>query len=183
MIMLQDPLAQAATRRDGFLPIGAYGVIGDGHTVALVGSDGAIDWMCLPEIDAPSVFGALLDPARGGRFVLAPAEPFTARRRYLDRTNVLETTFETSSGSVRVTEALTVDDALEAPWRELVRHVEGISGEVAMHWRLEPRFDYGQVTADFHRLDDAWVTRHRGLQIALQTWEAGEAAFAADALT
>ena len=136
--MLEDAPAHAAkyVRQDGFLPIGGYAVIGDGHTVVLVGVDGSIDWMCLPEIDAPSVFAELLDPGRGGSFVLQPAVPFQTQRRYVERTNVLETTYETAEGTVRVTEAVTVDDALAAPWREVVRRVEGLSGEVPMRWHM-----------------------------------------------
>jgi GH15 family glucan-1,4-alpha-glucosidase len=161
-------------RQDGYLPIGGYAAIGDGHTLALVGVDGSIDWMCVPELDAPSVFAEVLDPGRGGSFVLAPAVPFEARRRYLPRTNVLETTYETAEGSVRVTDAVTIDDALAAPWRELVRHVEGVAGQVPMRWHLEPRFDYGRETASFHTRAGALVARHGKLQLALAHWEAGE---------
>src|SRR5579884_1442522 len=134
-------------RTDGYLPIEDYGAIGDSRSVALVGLDGTIDWMCLPELDAPSAFAAILDPERGGRFVLQPAVPFTVERRYLERTNVLETTFETEAGSVRLTDALTIDSSQAAPWRELVRKVEGLSGSVPMRWRVEPRFDYGRMRA------------------------------------
>jgi GH15 family glucan-1,4-alpha-glucosidase len=161
-------------RQNGYLPIGGYAVIGDGHTLALVGVDGSIDWMCLPEIDAPSLFAEMLDPGRGGSFVLQPAVPFQARRRYLERTNVLETTYETAEGSVRVTDAVTIDDALAAPWRELVRRIEGISGEVPMRWHMEPRFDYGRQTAGFERGTRAVIARHGKLQLALQSFGAGE---------
>src|SRR5947209_2498008 len=118
---MADVPASFPARRDGYLPLGEYAAIGDGHTLALVGRDGSIDWMCLPELDAPSTFAAVLEPGRGGRFVLAPAIPFAARRRYIERTNVLETTFETDEGIVRVTEALTLEEGLDIPWRELGR--------------------------------------------------------------
>lgn len=170
-------------REDGFLPIGAYAAIGDGHAIALVGADGGIDWMCLPELDAPSVFAAVLDPGRGGRWALAPAVPYEARRQYLERTNVLETTFETADGTVRVTEALTLDDGLATPWRELVRRVEGVSGEVPMRWHCEPRFEYGEVAAEWERIGPAMVCRRGKLQMALQGWEAGEFEVAAGAVS
>jgi GH15 family glucan-1,4-alpha-glucosidase len=172
--MTTAPLTTTTRRRSGFLGLGDYAAIGDGRTLALVGRDGAIDWMCLPELDSPSVFAAILDPARGGTFVLAPSVPFQARRAYRERTNVLETTYETAEGSVRVIEAVTLDDAVAAPWRELARAVEGMSGSVPMRWRLEPRFDYGSEPARFTQIGPAaWLTRHGRLQIALQSWDAG----------
>ncbi len=172
----------APARPSGYLPIGAYAAIGDGHTVALVGTDGSIDWMCLPELDAPSVFGRLLDPGQGGSFVLQPAAPFTSTRRYLERTNVLETTFETQDGAVRVTEAISLDDGLAAPWRELIRLIEGLSGAVPMRWRFEPRYEYGQHAAQFESRSGFYVSRHGPLQIALQCWDAGAPSVSAGAV-
>lgn len=165
--------ARVPQRTDGYLPIEDYAAIGDGRALALVGLDGAIDWMCLPQLDSPSIFAALLDPRSGGHFVVAPAIPFTAERRYLDRTNLLETTFHTDRGTVTVTDALTIDDSQAAPWRELVRKVEGRAGAVPMTWRFEPRFDYGRRAAELHRRDAAVVARDATLQVALLGWDAG----------
>jgi GH15 family glucan-1,4-alpha-glucosidase len=161
-------------RTDGYLPIEDYAAIGDGRTLALVGIDGSIDWMCLPELDAPTAFAALLDPPQGGSFSLAPAISYEVRRGYLPQTNVLQTEFTTAEGTVRVTEALTVDSAQTAPWRELVREVEGISGSVPMEWRLRPRFGYGRPATDPVRRAGDLVWRHAGLQVSLKCWDAGE---------
>ena len=129
-------------RIGGYAPLRSYAAIGDGRTVALVAGDGSIDWLPLPELDSDSVFCAVLDAERGGLFALAPELPYTVERRYLPETNLLETVFSTSTGSVRVTDAMTVPSDGLGPLRELSRRVEGIAGSVAMSWRVEPRFGY-----------------------------------------
>src|ERR687885_1583080 len=87
------------------VPIGAHALLSDCHSAALVTADGSVDWLCLPRFDSPSVFGRLLDDA-AGHWSIRPTGEYTTRRRYLDRTLVLETTFRAASGTVVLTDAL-----------------------------------------------------------------------------
>src|SRR5919202_17957 len=130
-------------RIDGYAPIRDYAALGDGRAAALVALDGSIDWLALPRFDSAPVFSAILDARRGGRFELAPTEEFEATREYVDETPVLRTTFTTASGTVRVTDALTLAETGPRPWIELARLVEGVSGKVELRWRSLPRFDWG----------------------------------------
>jgi GH15 family glucan-1,4-alpha-glucosidase len=161
-------------RVDGYLPIRDYAAIGDGRTVALVGRDGAIDWLCLPDLDSPSLFGSLLDAGDGGRFVLEPEEDYEATRRYLPGTNVLETVFATGSGTVRLTDALTLPGAGLTPYRELARRVEGVAGSVPMRWHVEPRFGYagGRTRVDLRA--GVPVAAAGRDAVAIVSWDAGE---------
>ncbi|MGR0161973.1 glycoside hydrolase family 15 protein [Paenarthrobacter nitroguajacolicus] len=122
-----------------------YAIIGDLNTAALVGRSGSIDWMCLPRFDSPACFAALLHSSEAGRWVLSPAGTpeggNCTRRQYREDTLILETEWEVDGGSVRVIDFMPVrDDAVD-----LVRIVEGLSGEVTMQMELVLRFDYGRV--------------------------------------
>jgi GH15 family glucan-1,4-alpha-glucosidase len=130
--------SESPYRQSGFADLRSYAAIGDGRTIALVACDGAIDWLPLPDLDSVPAFAALLDQSNGGRIELMPAVPFTTRRRYLENTNVLETTFVTESGEARVTDALNVGVAGRLPWSELGRRIEGVTGSVPMRWCVAP---------------------------------------------
>jgi GH15 family glucan-1,4-alpha-glucosidase len=161
-------------RRAGYLPLRDYAAIGDGRTAALVGGDGSIDWLCLPDLDSPSVLAAILDAGHGGRFELAPETSFEAKRRYVPDTNVLETTFSTSAGTVRVTDGMTVSATGLAPGREIVRRIEALSGRTPMRWCLEPRFGYGAARTRIERRGAVAVATSGADALALCSWDAGE---------
>jgi GH15 family glucan-1,4-alpha-glucosidase len=165
-------------RTDGYLPLRDYALIGDGRTAALVGRDGAIDWLCLPNVDSAPVFDRVLDAENGGCFELAPEESFETERRYREGTNVLETTFRTAGGAVRVTDAMTLADTRSLmPLRELVRVVDGLEGSVALRWRFAPRFDFGRRTTELGRRGGATVATCGSEALALCAWGADEGRF------
>ncbi|SDQ25542.1 glycoside hydrolase family 15 protein [Microbacterium sp. cf332] len=118
--------------------IESYAPIGDGRTVALIGLDGSIDWLPLPDLTSTPVFARLLDPETGGCLELAPTDEFETTRRYIPDTNVLETTFTTAGGSVTVTDAMVSGVAGRMPWAELARRIDGVEGNVSMAWRIHP---------------------------------------------
>jgi GH15 family glucan-1,4-alpha-glucosidase len=164
-------------RLDGYVPIEDYALIGDGRTAALVALDGAIDWLCLPNFDSPSVFGAMLDATRGGAFELRPSIGFLASRRYLPRTNVLETTFTTDRGVVRVVDAMTIPNDRLAPMRELARSIEGVSGTVPMRWRVAPRFSYARHPPRAEWRGSVPVAAWGAEAVAVASWDAGTPAW------
>jgi GH15 family glucan-1,4-alpha-glucosidase len=162
-------------RTAGYVPIEDYALLGDGRTVALVAGDGRVDWWPVPTLDSPPAFAAVLDPENGGHLDLRPAAAeFASTRRYLPDTNVLETTFSTDTGSVRVTDALSLGAAGPLPWGELARRIEGIEGTVPMTWTVAPgtRFDSCQPWTETH---DSAVSVHLGDQhFAVLTFDVGD---------
>lgn len=135
-----EPVRGALDERDadGYADLRTYASIGDGRTIALVARDGSIDWLPLPAIDSTPAFAALLDAEEGGRIALAPVEPHEVERRYLEGGNVLETTFFTASGVVRVTDSLNTGQAGRLPWCELARRIDGVEGEVRLRGEIAP---------------------------------------------
>jgi GH15 family glucan-1,4-alpha-glucosidase len=167
------PQSGTVKRIDGYAPIADYGAVGDGRTAALIARDGSIDWLCLPDLDSSSTFAAIVDRDRGGAFELQPAEPFEATRRYLPETNVLETTFSTAGGKVRVTDAMVLPTGGLAPHRELGRRVENVTGRVPMRWRVEPRPEYG-TDVRLELRAGVPVVANGADALAVMAWDAGE---------
>ena len=166
-------------RIDGYAPIRDYALIGDGRASALVARDGAIDWLAVPRMDSETVFASLLDAERGGAFELAPAIGYRVEREYVTDSNVLQTTFVTDRGTVRVTDAITLDHGGLLPWFELVRGVEGVAGAVPMRWRVAPRYGAGEESGEMviDRLGSAIRATSRGLSFLVYTFDAGEAQY------
>src|SRR2546425_2732747 len=100
-----------------YKPIESYGVIGDLHTVALVGIDGSIDWCCLPHFDSPSVFAAILDCQKGGFFKIAATSEGSCRQMYLPETNILMTRFLSSEGMGEVVDFMPLRQSPRGPAR------------------------------------------------------------------
>jgi GH15 family glucan-1,4-alpha-glucosidase len=161
-------------RIGGYAAIEDYAVLGDGRAIALVALDGSIDWLCLPNVDAPPVLSGLLDPDRGGQFVLRPKGPYEAARRYTDDSNILETVFAASDGTVKVVEALNSDGGALLPWSELVRSVECIEGTVELEWRLSarPRWSREDVVTEIRH--DVALARWNDDAIAVLSYDAGK---------
>lgn len=129
------------------LRIDQYGIIGDLQTVALVGLNGSIDWYCYPRFDSPSLFGALLDDARGGRFQIAPVDAVTTYKQlYFPDTNVLITRFLAPDGVGELTDFMPLGHSslATAPPRSIIRRVEVVRGSLRFQIRCRPAFDYAR---------------------------------------
>lgn len=145
------------------MPIASYALLSDCNSAALVGIDGSIDWFCLPRYDSPALFSRLLG-RDAGHWSIQPSDPYTVSRRYQPGTLVLETTFTTKSGSLRLIDALGLgvgqrghDLGLDVP-HELLRLVEGVSGAVALRVELAPRPEYGLVSPLLRGTEDGMRT-------------------------
>jgi GH15 family glucan-1,4-alpha-glucosidase len=161
--------------------IGDYGVIGNLETAALVGRDGSIDWLCLPSLDSPSVFAALLDDAKGGRFSLAPVGPYEVETEYIEGTNVLRTTFVTPTGTILLTDFMPV--AADERWQEdrtglrtLYRHLEVERGSADIELRFDPRFDYARGHTTVESRPGGVLARSEQLFVTLACTERLQAA-------
>jgi GH15 family glucan-1,4-alpha-glucosidase len=129
--------------------IESYALLGDGSSVALVGTNGSIDWLCAPRFDSPACFAALLGGAENGFWRIAPVEPeVRVERSYRDRSLVLETHFTCAGGSVRLTDCMVVGGSN----CRLVRIAEGLTGSVALRMEYVVRFDYGSIVPWLRRV-------------------------------
>ena len=161
-----------------YKPIEDYGVIGDLHTVALVGNDGSIDWCCLPHFDSPSVFGAILDENKGGFFKIGAVGPGMSRQQYHPDTNVLMTYFSGPDGVVLMEDFMPVSGLLgrrELHAPKIVRRLTGVRGTKRMRLECFPAFDYGRTSHRVVRTDTGVVFesqsgQYLGLSLP-ETWK------------
>ncbi|MFG6401856.1 glycoside hydrolase family 15 protein [Microbacterium sp. P04] len=161
----------------------SYAPIGDGRTVALVGRRGQIDWMPLPNLDSKPTFARLLDADTGGALELEPTAEYEVRRRYVARTNVLQTTFITATGRATVTDAMVTGVAGRLPWAELARRVDGVEGEVEFAWRIQPGTQLQTASPWIDEIDGACIMRVDGISLAIVGNNHGPAGSPDDGIT
>jgi GH15 family glucan-1,4-alpha-glucosidase len=151
-----------------YLPISEHGLIGDLHSVALVGTDGTIDWYCCPRFDSPSVFGSILDRRHGGYFRVAPdRDDVAAKQLYLPETNVLVTRFLTPEGVGEVADFMPVSRTTETHRPRLVRRLQVVRGHMSFRVEVQPGFDYGRARHEVEAHEHGFVFRSADLSLAL----------------
>src|SRR6187402_682501 len=147
--------------------IGQHGIVGNLDTAALVAKDGAIDFLCWPHLDSPTIFAALLDPDKGGAFEIAPLlDDARAMQLYLPGTNILMTRWLAEEGSVELTDLMPHPDAKGSTQCCLIRRVRAVRGRVTIDVRCAPRFDYARETP-LATMSDGGVT-FTGADLALR---------------
>ena len=149
---LTESASDPVSARSGYLPIAEHGIIGDLHSVALIGVEGTIDWYCPRRFDAPSVFASILDKDKGGYYAIKPAEEeWSATQFYFPETNILVTRFLSESGIAELLGFMPIGHTKAEEHRHLlVRRVLGIKGEMRFRIEVEPRFDYGRARHETH---------------------------------
>lgn len=146
---------QGAEGRTGHAPIEDHGVIGDLHTAALVSTEGDIEWLCLPRFDSPSVFAALLDDERGGRFSVRCAGATRTKQMYLPDSNILVTRFLGESSVGEVVDFMVPRERNGRGTLQLVRIVRAVRGQVRVQVRCAPAFDYGRARTEVDIVEGA----------------------------
>ncbi len=162
-------MARAGEHEGDYLPIAEHGMVGDLHTVALVGTNGTIDWYCCPAFDSPSVFGAILDKDKGGFYALRPANgEWTAKQLYFPDTNVLITRFFTHGGVGEVQDFMPIEDQPEMHRHRLLRRVVVVRGEMEFELEVQPRFDYARADHEVELHPHGVLFRSPELSLALE---------------
>ncbi len=151
-----------------YKPIESYGVIGDMHSVALVSTDGSIDWCCLPNFDSPSVFAAILDDKKGGYFQIRSCAESRNKQMYFPETNVLMTRFLSREGVGEVVDLMPIQSHQESPERhDILRIVRSVRGSVRFRMDCLPAFDYARTRHNLELKGKTAIFRAPGLSLAL----------------
>lgn len=150
-------------------PIEDHGIVGDMRTSALVGMEGSVDWLCYPHFDSPSVFGALLDPERGGHFRIAPRHDVGRHKQwYWPDTNVLVTRFLCNEGMGELFDFMPISNRDEAR-SSLVRQLHVVRGKLRFEVDCQPRFDYGRAGHETEIGEHGAIFRSDACNLALAT--------------
>jgi GH15 family glucan-1,4-alpha-glucosidase len=160
-----------------YQPIETYGIIGNMRTAALVGMNGSIDWLCYPYFDSPSVFAAILDDDKGGRFAIAPIhDGITAKQLYWPETNVLVTRFLSPDGVGEIEDFMPAGQSHDshsahlAQWPDqLIRRVKVTRGSMEFHLRCHPAFDYARAAHETRITAHGATFHSTELSLALST--------------
>ncbi|MBL6929582.1 MAG: glycoside hydrolase family 15 protein [Rhodospirillales bacterium] len=157
-----------------YLPIENYGMVGDLHTVALVGINGSVDWLCVPHFDSPSVFSAILDDKKGGHFRISPkSNHVTCKQFYWPDTNVLVTRFLSPQGAAELTDFMPVEEGELAPdehrCRHLIRRVTAMRGTIELQMECRPAFNFARDDHNLEIDDNGAIFRSRDLVLRLDT--------------
>ncbi|HWT23085.1 MAG TPA: glycoside hydrolase family 15 protein [Solirubrobacteraceae bacterium] len=162
-------MAVAGEHEGDYLPIAEHGLVGDLHTVALVGTNGTIDWYCCPAFDSPSVFGAILDKDEGGFYSLRPTgDEWTSRQLYFPDTNVLITRFFTPDGVGEVQDFMPIETQPEMHRHRLLRRVVVVRGTMEFVIEVQPRFCYGREKHEVEMHPHGVLFRSPSLAMALE---------------
>jgi GH15 family glucan-1,4-alpha-glucosidase len=167
----EDRTVSGASRRPRYLPIAEHGLIGDLHTVALVGTDGTIDWYCCPRFDSASVFAAILDADHGGLFRISPdGTGWTSRQLYLPDTTVLITRFLTPAGVGELHDFMPPPRTGAAAHRHrMIRRLLVVRGQMRFVVEVAPRFDYARAGHEVVLTEHGALFRSAQLQLGLST--------------
>ncbi|MFP2927976.1 glycoside hydrolase family 15 protein [Pyxidicoccus sp. 3LG] len=150
------------------VPIEDHGIIGDLRTVALVGNEGTIDWLCLPHFDSPSVFAALLDPDKGGHWRLCPEPDGVMKKQfYWPDTNVLVTRFYTPDGVGEIIDFMPMSRQDDRDVRDVLRRVRVVRGEMRFQMECFPAFDYARAPHETHLIHGGAVFSSKTLELTL----------------
>jgi GH15 family glucan-1,4-alpha-glucosidase len=164
-------MADAGDLQHAYLPIAEHGLVGDLHTVALVGTTGTIDWYCCPAFDSPSVFGSILDAGEGGYYALRPeGDDWSSKQLYFPDTNILITRFFTPGGVGEVQDFMPIEpvDRVTMHRHRLFRRVVVVRGEMRFIIAVQPRFDYGRADHEVEMHPHGVLFRSPDLTLALE---------------